>query len=149
MTSMLLIDDEPALRATLRELLEAAAYTVLEASDGQAGGRVCQAPPVDLVLTDLLMPGQDGFQTIPALRAVRPPLKIIAITGAAPMDGRDLYPFAQQVGGRPDLAEAGAVRRAVCGDPDVAGGERVWSEVVSFPHGPCLSRRETPWAVCA
>src|SRR2546425_184323 len=96
--SILLIDDEPELRATVRELLEAAGYTILEASDGQAGGGWGQEDPLDLVLPGLLMPGPQSFQTIPALLTVRPSLKIIAITGAAPMDGRDLHTFAQQVG---------------------------------------------------
>jgi two-component system chemotaxis response regulator CheY len=98
MATILIIDDEPELRATMRELLEEAGYAILEASDGQVGVHQCQEYPVDLVLTDLLMPGQDGFQTIRALRTVRPSLKIIAITGAAPMDRRDLLAFAQQVG---------------------------------------------------
>src|SRR2546428_11400840 len=72
--SILLIDDEPELRATVRELLEAAGYTILEASDGQAGGGWGQEDPRGLGLPGLLLAGPEGFPTHPPPLTVRPPL---------------------------------------------------------------------------
>ena len=76
MADMLVIDDNDDLRDTLRATLERAGYTVYEARNGREGFACCQAQPVALVMTDLLMPEQEGMETIQQLRAMDPPPKI-------------------------------------------------------------------------
>jgi len=78
---ILVIDDNDELRGTLREILEGGGYEVHEARNGREGVACCQAQPIDLVITDLLMPEQEGLETIQQLRTLTPPPKIIAISG--------------------------------------------------------------------
>jgi CheY-like chemotaxis protein len=79
--TVLVVDDEPAVRTTLRLILELEGYTVWLASDGaQALAQVATAPP-RLVLLDLQMPGLDGWQTLPRLKARAPWLPVIVVSG--------------------------------------------------------------------
>jgi PAS domain S-box-containing protein len=60
---VLIIDDDPVARATMRPVLEAEGWAVDVAEDGAAGlRRVGEAPPPDLILLDLMMPGMSGFE---------------------------------------------------------------------------------------
>ncbi len=81
MARILVIDDEDLLREMLREILEDAGHEVEEASNGQAGIERYTQNPADLIITDLMMPEKDGFETIHELRKAYPEVKIIAITG--------------------------------------------------------------------
>ena len=80
---ILLVDDEPAIRAATGRILQRAGYQVVEASDGdEAIERFDQDPEsIDLVLTDLIMPRGDGTVTIRALQRRRPGLPIVASSG--------------------------------------------------------------------
>jgi CheY-like chemotaxis protein len=64
MARILIIDDEADLRTTLRDILEAQGYEVIEANDGREGLQRSLLAPIDLVITDLLMPEQEGMETI-------------------------------------------------------------------------------------
>lgn len=81
MSRILLIEDDRSLCRALRLALEKFGYVVFEASDGREGLRAYQAEPVDLVVTDMIMPEMEGVETIRALLKLNPSLKIIAITG--------------------------------------------------------------------
>ena len=83
MPRVLIIDDEPLVRAVLRRILERHGYTVLDAPDGRAGLALWRHTPSDLVLTDIFMPGTDGIEVIRQLRRVWPQAKIIGMTGGA------------------------------------------------------------------
>ncbi len=66
---ILLVEDEPTQRRLLHVQLERHGYTVLEAENGAEGLRLClDNPDLRLVITDLMMPGMDGFQLIEAIR---------------------------------------------------------------------------------
>ena len=81
--TILLVDDDDALRRLLHGMLTDAGYEVWEAADGrQAIARVGRQPQPDLVLTDLVMPEQEGIELIRQLHAQHPALKIIAMSGA-------------------------------------------------------------------
>lgn len=84
MPRILIIDDDELLRDLLAKSLELAGHTVLQAGDGQAGVNLFQSNAVDLVLTDLVMPGQEGVETIIRLRREAPDLPIIAMSGGVP-----------------------------------------------------------------
>ena len=83
MPRILIIDDEPLVRAVLRDILERHGHTVMEAPDGRAGLALWQHTPSDLVLTDMFMPDMDGIEVIVRLTQVWPQVKIIAMTGGA------------------------------------------------------------------
>jgi DNA-binding response OmpR family regulator len=81
MATILLIDDDDLLRGALVQSLVLAGHKVIEASDGRRGCELARSTPLDLVLTDLVMPVQEGVETILTLRRERPKLPIIAMSG--------------------------------------------------------------------
>ena len=80
---LLFIDDESSIRQIIKTTLEAHDYNVLVAGDGSDGLELYtkERQRCALVITDLAMPGLDGYATIRALRNINPQLKIIAMTG--------------------------------------------------------------------
>ena len=82
---MLLVEDETALRELTRVLLEKAGYTVLEAANVQDAIRLADGAPskIDLLLTDVVMPGMDGHQLSDKLTARCPALKVLYMSGYA------------------------------------------------------------------
>lgn len=79
--TILLVEDHSALRAAGRKVLEQLGYRVLEAADGREALEVYAAEQVDLVLTDVVMPGMGGAALVEALRQQNPDVKVIAFTG--------------------------------------------------------------------
>ena len=69
-----------------------------EARNGREGFACCQAQPVALVITDLLMPDQEGIETIRQLRALDPAPTIIAMSGGGLFRGQDLLHIATVLG---------------------------------------------------
>lgn len=102
---ILVIDDEPQVRAMLRQMLEREGYEVLEAEEGGAGMKLYQTQSPDLVITDILMPGKEGIETILAMRKAHPDVKIIAISGGRRMGKLDILPIAQTFGAVYTLAK--------------------------------------------
>jgi CheY-like chemotaxis protein len=95
--TVLLVEDEDALRSSIRRLLQAEGYTVLEAQNGTTALRLLEDPAasdVALVLTDLRMPVMDGRQLAAALARVRPNVPIVFMSGytAQLMDMRLISP---------------------------------------------------------
>ena len=81
MARILIIEDNAALLPVLAELLTASGHTVRTASNGAEGLIQFRAEAPDLVLTDIVMPEQDGVGVLLALRKVKPRPKIIAMSG--------------------------------------------------------------------
>ncbi len=83
--TILVVDDEPAIRGLIVEVLQEFGYRTLDAADGPGGLRMIQAQAqIDLLITDVGLPGgMNGRQLADASRAVRPGLKILFITGYA------------------------------------------------------------------
>jgi hypothetical protein len=79
--AVLVIDDHADVRSSLRRTLEEAGHRVLDAADGETGIRVLGTTAVDVVITDLFMPGQDGIVTIRRIRKDYPAVRIIAMSG--------------------------------------------------------------------
>jgi CheY-like chemotaxis protein len=98
MPCILVIDDDYATRALFRQVLERAGYDVVEASTGQEGVQVYQSRAIDAVITDLLMPGDDGLTTLRTLQARTPGVKCIAMSAGAYVGVLDLLHVAQQWG---------------------------------------------------
>ena len=79
---ILVADDEPGVRGFLRAALEQGGYQVTEAANGKQALEEARAGNTDLVITDIVMPEQEGIETIRALRRDMPGIGIIAISGA-------------------------------------------------------------------
>jgi CheY-like chemotaxis protein len=83
MLSVLIVDDQAEIRLLIRDALEGAGYHVEEARDGKEGLERYRTKSADLVLMDIVMPDQDGLESIMALRREFPESRIIAMTGAS------------------------------------------------------------------
>jgi CheY-like chemotaxis protein len=86
---ILIIDDEKDVRIVLREVLQRAGYEALVAADAREGLDKLADEGVDLVITDVIMPGMDGVATVEKIREGHPDVPIIVISGGgnvAPMD---------------------------------------------------------------
>ncbi|HSN90291.1 MAG TPA: response regulator, partial [Anaeromyxobacteraceae bacterium] len=123
--SILLVEDEPSVRGVARRVLAARGYDVHEARDGEEALRFLErgAGPVDLVVTDFVMPRLSGADLAARLRALRPGLPVIFVSGytaevlPAELPGRFLRkPYspsellcavAEALGGRCGEADAG------------------------------------------
>lgn len=89
MYDILLIDDDDSLRGVVAKSLAYAGHTVTQAENGLRGLGLSRTTDFDLVITDIVMPVQEGVETIIALRREQPKLPIIAISGG--MSNADLY----------------------------------------------------------
>ena len=87
---ILIIEDDAEVRELLSTLLTRAGHQVSAASDGIEGIHAFRTDPRDLIITDLVMPGNEGLETIVDLRNEFPDLKIIAISGGG-LDGQNNY----------------------------------------------------------
>lgn len=84
MAQILIIDDDELLRGVLAQALELAGHKVVQAGNGQEGVDLFRAGQADLVITDLVMPVQEGVETIMQLRRYRRDVPIIAMSGGVP-----------------------------------------------------------------
>jgi CheY-like chemotaxis protein len=80
---VLVIDDDHLVRYTLSKILQRNGYDVTTASDGKRAMTVFRDARPDVVITDIIMPEQEGIETILKIRSERPEVKIIAISGGA------------------------------------------------------------------
>jgi len=81
MPRVLIIEDEAELREMIKISLIRRKYTVMDASNGKEALTHFKPSMTDLVVTDLIMPEEDGLKVIMKLREIKPSLKIIAISG--------------------------------------------------------------------
>jgi two-component system KDP operon response regulator KdpE len=80
---VLIVDDDPGIRESLSRELRAAGYDAITAGDGRAGLAAFRVHLPELMLTDLAMPGADGFQLISAVRRFsRTPIVVLSVRGA-------------------------------------------------------------------
>ena len=100
--TVLLIDDDAGVLDSLKLLLEAYGYAVVTASDGRKGLALFQQHASAVVVTDILMPEQDGIGAIREMRRLRPGAKIVAMSGGGKVDKSDYLSVAEQLGA--DLA---------------------------------------------
>src|SRR6201987_4887095 len=95
---ILVIDDDHLVRYALSKILLAAGYAVVTASDGRRGMAVLRAEHPDVVITDIIMPEQEGIDTIIQIRRERPNIKIIAISGGGRIRNIDFLKMAHFLG---------------------------------------------------
>jgi DNA-binding response OmpR family regulator len=95
---ILVIDDDHLVRYALTKVLHRSGYDVVTASDGNRGMTVFRDESPDIVITDIIMPEQEGIETIAMLRHERPEVKIIAISGGGRIRNVDFLEMARSLG---------------------------------------------------
>jgi CheY-like chemotaxis protein len=101
--SILVVDDDRAVRKTISIILRQSGYTVLEAVDGKDALRQAVTDKHILIIVDLFMPSMDGLETIRELRRLAPGVPVLAISGSREWAGVPM----------PDLLKAAAAFGAV------------------------------------
>jgi CheY-like chemotaxis protein len=85
--TILIVDDCPAICEAARRILQPAGYDVLSVSDGYAAVEACRrhTGPIDLLLTDIVMPGMDGRELAKHVATTCPNIRILFMSGAVPL----------------------------------------------------------------
>ena len=96
---ILVIDDEQGVRDTICENLEVCGFDVKWAADGEEGMSLIdpQNPPA-VMITDIIMPKQEGIETIMKMRKIYPNVKLIAISGGGRSQTMDFLELAKKLG---------------------------------------------------
>ena len=120
MSTILVIDDDTRVSDAIRRLLKRAGYDVVQATDGGEGLEHYRNTTIDLVITDLFMPGMEGMETIRYFVTSFPEAKVIAISGAGagvfdPLD------VAVQLGAKRALTKANLVHELIPAVAEVLG----------------------------
>jgi CheY-like chemotaxis protein len=102
---ILVIDDDHLVRYALSKILSSNGYEVVTASDGKRGMTVLRDEHPEVVITDIIMPEQEGIDTIIQIRRERPGAKIIAISGGGRIRNIDFLEMAQSLGADEVLAK--------------------------------------------
>jgi len=105
MATILLVDDDTALRGMLHEMLTLLGHDVVQVSDGAQALKAFRAKPTEVVIMDLIMPEMEGLETIRELKRSGAKTKILAISGGGRSDPRDLLVIAMQFGAHGVLAK--------------------------------------------
>ena len=95
---ILVAEDEPLAAMVIEDALTEYGHTVLLAADGEEAMRLAETSGFDVLVTDLAMPRMTGWELIPRLRADRPSLPVVVMTGFLPPNGQSLL---QSAGGSP------------------------------------------------
>ena len=105
MERILVIDDDIQVLNVLHFALVHEGYDVLKASNGKEGIKLYREDPVDLIITDLIMPEKEGIETIRELTSEFPNVKIIAISGGGRIGPADYLNMAKVLGAKRTLAK--------------------------------------------
>jgi DNA-binding response OmpR family regulator len=81
---ILIIDDDEQVLRTMKWALEKHGHHVMEIQDGRGGLALYRNLPVDIVITDILMPYKDGLDIVVEIRSEFPDAKIVAMSGGGP-----------------------------------------------------------------
>lgn len=102
---ILIIDDEHAVRFIMSKVLIAEGHDVKTAESCEAAFALIEQEKFQLVITDLIMPDKDGIETILAIRAKYPRLRIIAMSGGAVGGTQNFLPLASRIGAEATLTK--------------------------------------------
>jgi two-component system, cell cycle sensor histidine kinase and response regulator CckA len=118
--TILLVDDEQSVRAIVVKILRRANYNVLEAEDGAAALRIADSHDgeIDLLISDMYMPGLRGPEVAQALAPKRPGLRVLFMSGYADKDSRSGVPLGANFLNKPFSGkELGAAVEAALNGP--------------------------------
>lgn len=98
MAAIIIVDDDPTVRAIAVEFLRDGDHAIVEAADGHEALRILKAAPIDLMVLDMLMPRKDGLETLMEARQLYPEVRILAISSGGSMDANYLLAVARTLG---------------------------------------------------
>jgi DNA-binding NtrC family response regulator len=99
MAKILIVDDEPQLRDMLRQMLQQDSHEVLEAENGIQGCQLYREHKPDIIISDLVMPEQNGIDMLLELKKEFSDLRVLAISGGGGITGSfDYLPIAKLIG---------------------------------------------------
>jgi DNA-binding response OmpR family regulator len=102
---VLLIDDDPDLLRLMDRAFTDAGYQTRSAENGRKGVELIDGYRPDLVVTDIVMPDMEGIGAILEIKRKPRPPKVVAISGASPIGGRDYLKWARHLGADEVLAK--------------------------------------------
>lgn len=115
---VLIIDDDPFIRMALCGILRRMNCRTIVADEGIKGVALFKSERPDVVITDLLMPYKEGFETICEIRAIDPNVRIVAMSGGGATKNFEFLGMAKKLGASwtmPKPFNAGSVREALAG----------------------------------
>jgi CheY-like chemotaxis protein len=104
MARILVIDDDELLRRFVVALLERRDYSVQSTDSGETGIKLAAVHDFDLIITDIVMPGTEGLETIKQIRRNKPAIKILAVSGGGSSKG-DYLQHAEKLGANAALSK--------------------------------------------
>jgi CheY-like chemotaxis protein len=105
MARILLVDDDEYVRRPVRANLENAGHSVDEVANGREAVAAYLHEPYDVVVTDLIMPEQEGLETIMQLRQHDPAVRVIAISGGGRVNATNYLNVARSLGAQKTLTK--------------------------------------------
>jgi CheY-like chemotaxis protein len=105
LAKILIVDDDIAVQATIRILLERAGHSVVVAGDGRKGLAMVEAGNFELLFLDIFMPGMDGLEAMRLIHQQQPLIPIIVISGR---------PIVSDPGAGPDFLTMATKLGAIC-----------------------------------
>lgn len=118
MSKILVIDDDSVIRILLKTVLEKSSYCVTVAEDGLIGQILFEKNDFDLVITDLVMPVQEGIETIVNLKKHKTDIPIIAISGGTYNESLLYLDVAKQLGAEYALTKPLVINDLLCAVED-------------------------------
>ena len=120
---ILVIDDDEQMRVLLQQAMQWAGYEVVAAENGRQGQQMFEEKPADLITTDLIMPEQEGLETIRILKQRYPAVKIIAISGGGRIGPEAYLPTAMELGADRIFAKPFDVKELIAAVQELLGND--------------------------
>ena len=105
MTTILIADDDDNVRYALSKLLRKAGYHVLEAQNGKEASKLLRKAMPDVLVTDIVMPEQDGIGLLNTARELSPAIPVLVMSGGGNIVGLDYLSLAQTMGANATLCK--------------------------------------------
>lgn len=105
MAKVLLVEDDELVRYALSELLEEAGHQVFARENGFKIIEFIECNPVDIVITDIVMPEVDGIEVLTMMRKTFPELPVVALSGGGRISGADYLQMAEVIGAKRTIAK--------------------------------------------
>ena len=118
---ILVVDDQRAILKAVASILQGAGYQVFTAENGADARALVSEHPIDLLMTDLGMPDEDGIELVRRLKKEHPTLKIVAMSGTF---GPDLLKAARHLGADATLAKPMTAARLLGCIQELAANEK-------------------------
>ena len=121
MRRILIIDDDHHILLMIKKMLERAGFEVDLASNGNEGLELFKRMPIDLVITDIIMPEKEGLETIREMKRLRSDLKIIAMSGGGKVSSDNYLNTAKIFGASKILTKPFSQKQMVSAVQDLIG----------------------------